>query len=134
MARILIAEDDSHIARVMSIWLARHGHQTTCVATGVQALAHMESNPVDLVISDMNMPELDGLGLVKAIRARKEPAVAATPIIILSARCDQQELTEVLSSYGVRLYPKPFLPSYLVMEIHRCLEVTGEVAAGRNSA
>ena len=64
MAKILIADDDAHIARVMSIWLARHGHHPVCVSNGVQALDVIKSQSVDLVISDMNMPELDGLGFV----------------------------------------------------------------------
>lgn len=122
MAKILIAEDDAHIARVMSIWLTRHGHQTICVSNGREALDLIKLQPVDLVISDMNMPELDGLGFVKALR---EFAGDRLPVIVLSARCDQQELMDALSSYGVTVYPKPFLPSYMVTEIHRQLEVAG---------
>lgn len=119
MANILIADDDAHIARVMSIWLTRHGHTALCAANGRQALDLLKSQPVDMVISDMNMPELDGLGFVKALRAH---AGDRLPVIVLSARCDQQELTDSLSAYGVSVYPKPFLPSHLVTEIHRLLE------------
>jgi DNA-binding response OmpR family regulator len=122
MARILIADDDAHIARVMSIWLTRHGHQAICVSNGRQALDLIKSQPVDMVISDMNMPELDGLGFIKALR---QFAGDRLPVIVLSARCDQQELMEALSSYGVTVYPKPFLPSYMVTEIHRLLENAG---------
>jgi CheY-like chemotaxis protein len=122
MAKILIADDDAHIARVMSIWLTRHGHQSICVSNGRQALEVVKSQPVDMVISDMNMPELDGLGFVKALR---EYSGSRLPVIVLSARCDQQELTDALSSYGVTLYPKPFLPSHMVTEIHRLLGKAG---------
>ena len=127
MARILIADDDAHIARVMSIWLTRHGHQTMCVGNGRQALDLIKTQTVDMVISDMNMPELDGLSFVKALR---EYAGDRLPVIVLSARCDQQELMGALSSYGVKLYPKPFLPSYMVTEIHRLLNSTGLIQAG----
>ena len=127
MARILIADDDAHIARVMSIWLTRHGHQTICVSNGREALDLIKAQPVDMVISDMNMPELDGLGFVKALR---EFAGDRLPVIVLSARCDQQELMDALSSYGVKVYPKPFLPSYIVAEIHRLLESAGMTQAG----
>ena len=119
MARILIADDDAHIARVMSIWLTRHGHQATIVSNGLAAFEVIQRQPVDLVISDMNMPELDGLGLVKALR---EAYGYSIPVVILSARCDQQELIESLAAYGVSVYPKPFLPSYLVAEINRLVE------------
>lgn len=118
MARILIAEDDAHISRVMSIWLTRHGHEAICAADGRQALAAMAATPVDLVISDMNMPTMDGLTFVQELRKVADPRL---PVIILSARCDQQELMDTLSSYSVTVYPKPFLPSYMVGEIHRLL-------------
>jgi DNA-binding response OmpR family regulator len=122
MARILIADDDAHIARVMNIWLTRHGHKAICVANGRQALDTVRAQAVDLVITDMNMPELDGLALVKGLREIKGDGL---PVIVLSARCDQRELMDALSSYGVAVYPKPFLPSYMVTEIHRMLGVAG---------
>lgn len=127
MAKILIADDDAHIARVMSIWLTRHGHTAMCASNGRQALEILKAQSVDLVISDMNMPELDGLGFVKELRAY---AGDRLPVIILSARCDQQELMDALASYGVKVYPKPFLPSYLVTEIHRLLDCAGLAQAG----
>jgi|CXWL01.1.fsa_nt_gi DNA-binding response OmpR family regulator len=127
MAKILIADDDAHIARVMSIWLSRHGHTTLCVSNGRQALDLIKAQPVDMVISDMNMPEMDGLGFVKALR---EFAGDRLPVIVLSARCDQRELMDALSSYGVKVYPKPFLPSYIVAEIHRLLENADVTQAG----
>jgi two-component system chemotaxis response regulator CheY len=102
-------------------------HQTLCVSNGRQALELIQAQPVDMVISDMNMPELDGLGFVKALR---QFAGDRLPVIILSARCDQQELMDALSSYGVKVYPKPFLPSYMVTEIHRLLEGAGMTQAG----
>ncbi len=130
MAKILIADDDAHIARVMSIWLTRHGHQALCVSNGRQALDVIKSKAVDLVISDMNMPELDGLGFVKAVR---ELTGNSLPVVILSARCDQQELMDALAAYGVKVYPKPFLPSYMVTEIHRLLESAGLTQTGSAS-
>ena len=122
MARILIVDDDAHIARVMAIWLTRHGHEALCAPNGAKALELLDTQPVDLVISDMNMPELDGLALTKAIRTACGDGL---PVIVLSARCDQQELMETLAAYGVSVYPKPFLPSYMVGEIHRLLETPG---------
>jgi len=127
MARILIADDDAHIARVMSIWLTRHGHMVACASNGREALDMVKSQPVDLVISDMNMPELDGLGFVRALR---EFAGDRLPVIVLSARCDQEELKAALSSYNVKIYPKPFLPSYLVSEIESLLQPSTITQAG----
>jgi len=122
MANILIADDDAHIARVMSIWLTRHGHTALVVSNGRQALDLLRTRPVDLVITDINMPELDGLSFIRELRRRLGDAL---PVLVLSARCDQEEMIAALSSYGVAVYPKPFLPSYMVAEIHRLLGVAG---------
>ncbi len=118
MARILIADDDAHILRVMSMWLTRHGHETLCASDGHAALELAMSREIDLVISDMNMPRLDGLQLAQAIRERLGSRI---PMLVLTARCDQEELVKALSAHDVQVYPKPFLPSHLVAEISRLL-------------
>jgi len=118
VAKILIADDDAHIARVMSIWLKRHGHETLCASNGRDGIELAVAHGVDLIISDMNMPQLDGLGFAKAVRERLGDHI---PMLVLSARCDQQALMESLAAYGVSVYPKPFLPSHLVAEIGRLL-------------
>ena len=118
MARILVADDDAHIVRVMSIWLTRHGHEVLPVRNGREALDTLRMLPVDLVISDMNMPELDGIGFVKAVR---ENLCRELPIMLLTARCDQDRLGQVLEGYNVRIYSKPFLPSQIVSEINELL-------------
>jgi len=120
MAKILIADDDAHIVGVLSMWLGRHGHEVVTARNGEAALETLDGTSVDLIISDMNMPVLDGVGLAKAVRGK----VGATiPIIVLTARCDQERLNEQLAVYGVRVYPKPFLPSQLVVEINQLLGV-----------
>jgi len=123
MATILIAADDAHIVRVLSMWLGRHGHEVVTARNGEAALETLDGTSVDLIISDMNMPVLDGVGLAKAVRGK---VGAAIPIIVLTARCDQERLNEQLAVYGVRVYPKPVLPSQLVVEINRLLGVVAQ--------
>ena len=123
MATILIADDDAHIVRVLSMWLGRHGHEVVTARNGEAALETLDGTSVDLIISDMNMPVLDGAGLAKAVRGK---VGAAIPIIVLTARCDQERLSEQLAVYGIRVYPKPFLPSQLVVEINRLLGVVAQ--------
>jgi len=123
MATILIADDDAHIVRVLSMWLGRHGHEVVTARNGEAALETLDGTSIDLIISDMNMPVLDGVGLAKAVRGK---VGAAIPIIVLTARCDQERLNEQLAVYGVRVYPKPFLPSQLVVEINRLLGVVAQ--------
>jgi len=118
VANILIADDDPHILRVMSIWLQRHGHQVIHARNGREALEAVDTGQVDLLISDMNMPQLDGIELARRLRQGRGNEI---PILMLTARCDQQDLTDKLSAYSIRVFPKPFLPSQLVSEIERLL-------------
>lgn len=120
MAKILITDDDAHIVRVMSIWLKRQGYDTVTSHNGRDAIEIVEREHVDLVISDMNMPVLDGLGLVREIRKR---GFDDLPVILLTARCDQETLTEQLRAYNAQVAPKPFVPSQLVEQINALLGV-----------
>ena len=120
MSTILIAEDESHISHVLSMWLRQHGFEIRQARNGLEALEYLRNEGIDLLISDMNMPEMDGLQLASAVRTQLRLEI---PIILLSARCDQAELAAELAPFDVRLYPKPFMPSRLVGEIERFLSV-----------
>ena len=118
MARILIAEDEPHILRVMSLWLQRHGHETIEACNGRAALDILEVDQVDLIVSDVNMPDVGGLGLAKAVREEHQLDV---PMVLVTARCDQADMIEAMKPYRVHLFPKPFVPSSLVALIDRLL-------------
>lgn len=128
MAKILIIDDEAHIARVLVLWLKRHNHDVLEAANGVEAIDILGQGSVDMIISDMNMPLLDGLGLVKKVR---EELQLDMPIILLSARCDQSNLAEKLAPYRARLLPKPFVPSRLMADIEETLALA-QVTAKEN--
>lgn len=99
------------------MWLGRHGHEVTIARDGGEALKQVGRHDVDLVISDMNMPVMDGLALAKELRGQGREL----PFVLLTARCDQDALTEQLHRFRINVYPKPFFPSKLVTEINRLL-------------
>ncbi len=116
MARILVVEDDAHILRLLSIWLNRNGHQVVEASDGLQAKEELLRVGFDLVVTDVNMPGLDGISLVRWLRAEHQSEV---PVILLSSRSDQSAIAEELGSLGVRVQPKPFSPSRLMGAIDR---------------
>ena len=118
MATILIADDDPHTVRVMSMWLKRHGHTVLEARDGVEALQVLDNEAVGLIISDINMPSLDGLALLKAVR---EERALDVPFLMLSSRCDQAALARWMEPYRAQLSPKPFVPSRLVADVERML-------------
>ncbi len=118
MAKILIAEDETHILSLMSMWLTKNGHEVIETRNGAEALEAIEAAVPDLILSDMNMPLVTGEELVRAVRQDKK---LSTPILMLSSRCDQTDLAERMKAYDVTLYPKPFIPSQLVAQIDALL-------------
>ena len=118
MARILLAEDEAHIARVLSLWLGRQGHETLEAPNGAVALEILGRERVDLIICDMNMPVVDGAEVARIVR---EELALDMPILMITARCDQAQLAEQMTPLRVKLYPKPFVPSRLLTDIDQML-------------
>lgn len=121
MATILIADDEAHIVRVISMWLTRNGYNVLEAGDGTEALAAIDSETVDLIVSDMNMPGLSGLEFARILREQRHLQI---PFLLLTARCDQERLERLIAPYDVHLYPKPFVPSRLVADIDRMLRST----------
>lgn len=124
MATIVLAEDDLHIIRVVSMWLKQHGHQVFEATNGKRALDLVSTHRPDLLITDVNMPVMDGLELVKTCAAENLPQVG---VVMLTSRCDQAEIIDALAGLKVVFHPKPFSPSRLVDEVEKMLQA-GSVA------
>jgi len=118
MARILIAEDDAHMLRILAIWLKRNGHETFEARNGLLAKEELLRREYDLIVSDVNMPILDGLSLARWLRLEHGRSL---PMIILSSRCDREAMAEQLDALNVLVMPKPFSPSRLAAEVERML-------------
>ncbi len=82
--RILLAEDNVVNQEVAVMTLEHHGHTVTCVGNGVEAVHAVETGSYDLILMDIQMPEMDGVAATKAIRALPG-TVAGVPIIALTA-------------------------------------------------
>ncbi len=119
MARTLVVDDDPHMLRVLSMWLTRNGHQVVEAHNGAEAQRRLDEATVDLIISDVNMPEINGLELVNWVR--EQEFGKELPIVVLSSRCDQELIGAKLKTHGVRVLPKPFSPSRLMVEVDRLL-------------
>ncbi|MBU0641572.1 MAG: response regulator [Planctomycetes bacterium] len=121
MAQIVIAEDQTHIRHLLAMWMSRHGHHVLEAATGAIALDALRANRIDLLITDVNMPQVDGVEL--AGRAF-DACPGLRGVFIVTARCDQQDLLDQLSDPRIRVFPKPFSPSQLLHEVEDALATT----------
>lgn len=105
--RALIAEDDRALADIVRLALGRDGYDVTLAGNGKAALQHAMSTPFDLIVSDYQMPLLNGEQLLTAIRAAGPSQHAA--MILCSAKCyelDSERLRRDLDLAGV--FYKPF--------------------------
>jgi two-component system, OmpR family, KDP operon response regulator KdpE len=101
--RILIVDDESQIARVLRTGLTAHGYETQIASDGALALEIFNDWQPDLVVTDLAMPNMDGLELCKKIRS-----FSAVPIIILSVRGEEKTKVEALDAGADDYITKPF--------------------------
>jgi CheY-like chemotaxis protein len=110
MSRILVAEDDPHILRVISLWLSRQGHEVLEARNGLTARELVQQQRPEILITDINMPGMDGLGLLKQLVQQEH---VPRGIVVLTNRWDHREIGNDLAQWGVRVVPKPFSPTRL---------------------
>jgi DNA-binding response OmpR family regulator len=116
--RILLCDDEIHILRVAEYKLTRAGYDVHCSNNGLEAWEEICRQKPDLLITDCQMPRLDGIGLCKKIR--ENPATSDLPIFMLTAKgfeLSQQELNEQWSVLTI-IY-KPFSPRELLQQVDR---------------
>ena len=89
MATVLIVDDYAPNHRLMRFVLEHHGYAVVTASDGQQALDCLANTPVDLVLTDLTMPKMDGMALTHAIRA--DARIAHIPIIIVTASTREQD-------------------------------------------
>ena len=119
MARILVADDEPDIRRIIGIFLRRVGHEIVEADDGMSAMALMEELRPDAAVVDVVMPGMTGIELTRTIRSL--PHLAPTPIIMLSARTLPYEVEEGMKSGATMYLSKPFSPSTLIAAVNRVL-------------
>jgi PAS domain S-box-containing protein len=120
-ARVLIADDNADMREYLARLLRSAGYRVTTVTDGQAALDAVRADPSDLVISDVMMPRLDGLGLVAALRA--DARTAAVPVLLLSARAGQEASIEGLRAGADDYLVKPFSAADLLARARASVEL-----------
>jgi len=117
--KVLLVEDEDSLRRVVKDLLEREGFTVFEAADGVKALDEIDRQAPDIVVLDLNLPRLDGYGVLSHLRAR--PATANLPVIVLTAKGDEDSEVRVFE-YGASDYlTKPFRPRALSARLHSLL-------------
>lgn len=125
-APILVVDDDAKILALVRTYLEREGFAVVEARDGLAALAAAEAHAPQLVVLDLMLPELDGIGVLKRLRAS-----SAVPVLMLSARGATGDRIAGIAQGADDYLPKPFSPAELVVRVHAILRRSGGEAARR---
>jgi two-component system chemotaxis response regulator CheY len=117
---ILFVEDSNSVRTVMGSTLTREGYNVITACDGQDALTKLDGTKIHLIISDVNMPNMDGLTFVKT--ARQMSGYRFTPIIMLTTETQQEKMEEGKAA-GVKAWiVKPFQPPHLLSAISQLIQ------------
>lgn len=117
---ILLIEDNADAREALELLLEHHGYAVRSTENGVQGLEEAIRRPPDLIITDLMMPKLSGLGLLEQLR--KLPALADIPVIVLSASSDIRDRVDGFELGADDFLAKPVLVDELLARVRRQLQ------------
>lgn len=123
--KILLCDDELHILRAAEFKFSRAGYQVICASNGEEAWSIIEREVPDILVTDCQMPLLNGLDLAR--RIKDHPATNHLPVIMLSAKGFELSAEQLREEYGImKLLCKPFSPRELFGLVENILEGTAE--------
>jgi CheY-like chemotaxis protein len=125
MARILVIEDEAPIRANLLRFLMLEGHELFEAENGQVGLELARKLRPDLILCDMMMPVLDGLGVLEGLRA--DPAIAQTPFILLTAAASREQIEQGLTHGASAYVTKPFILGDVRSLIARHLAAKGSL-------
>ncbi|HXF93714.1 MAG TPA: response regulator [Nitrospiraceae bacterium] len=121
---ILIVDDCATTRRLLSVYLRQEGYDLVHAVNGLDALEKLALRSVDLVITDMNMPQMDGVALARALK--QDPVFKWIPIVMLTTEGEERERQHGLEAGAAAYLIKPVTQEQLAQEVRRTL------TSGRN--
>lgn len=120
MAHLLIVDDSQTIRRMVKVALAPLGLDTLEAASGLEAIEQLAVAPVQLVVLDLNMPDMHGLEVLGFVRSNQK--FRLIPIIVLTTRDDRASRDAAMQAGATRYLTKPFQPQALLAEARQALD------------
>ncbi len=114
---ILIVDDSESIREVVGFTLTNAGHKVQVAVDGVDALRYFDGSKIDLVVTDLHMPNMDGIELIKKVREME--AYKFIPILFLTTESQQTKKEEAKNAGATGWIVKPFVPEKLLAAISK---------------
>ena len=116
---ILVVDDSASLRQVVSIALKGGGYDVIEACDGKDALSKLDGQKIHLIISDVNMPNMDGISFVKA--AKQLPAYKFTPVIMLTTEAGEAKKTEGQAAGAKAWVVKPFQPAQMLTAVSKLI-------------
>ncbi|MCZ2835904.1 response regulator transcription factor [Modestobacter sp. VKM Ac-2985] len=121
MTHVLVVDDDPVIADLVAFRLSRLGLRITVETDGEAGLAAIRQLRPDLVVLDWMMPRMNGLEVCRAVREDPDPALAGTPVLLLTAKAQEPDLERGFAAGATDFVTKPFSTRELVSRVTAAL-------------
>ena len=118
---VLIVEDDPDTAKLVSLYLQRDGHKVLCARDGIEGLRLAREARPDLVVLDLMLPKLNGIGVCRTLRQE-----SSVPIVMVTARVEEEDRLKGLDLGADDYVTKPFSPRELAARIRAVLRRTAK--------
>ncbi|MDB4941281.1 MAG: two-component system response regulator [Labilithrix sp.] len=129
MAEILVVDDSKVMRDMVTACLRPDGNLVVSqAASGLEAIERLSLKAFDLVVLDLNMPDIGGLEVVEFVRAQDK--LARLPILILTTRSEDDSRAKILAAGASRYMTKPFAPEVILAEVRALLETGHASGAG----
>jgi DNA-binding response OmpR family regulator len=112
---ILVADDNADILGLVKAVLERSGYDVVTVSDGAQALASVDERKPDLAVLDITMPEIDGLEVLRCLRA--DTKMSGLPVVLLTAQAQEADVVTGFATGASAYLKKPFSPRELTERV-----------------
>lgn len=117
--RILVVDDSGSMRQVESFVLGNAGYDVIEAVDGKDALGKLEKGPVHLILTDLNMPNLDGVGLIRAVRGHASHRL--TPVVMITTESKDAKKQEGKAAGATGWIVKPFTPEQLLSVVRKVI-------------
>lgn len=116
---VMIVDDCATTRRLVGLYMKQEGYALVQAENGLEALEKLARSPVDLIITDMNMPQMDGVALTRSLK--QDQTLGSIPVLMLTSEDADTERKNGLAAGAAAYLTKPISHHRLVQEVRRLL-------------
>ena len=116
---VLVVDDNESVREVLTIMLSRRGYRCESATNGIEAVEKVRQSDFDAVVTDLQMPEMDGIGLTRELHQH----FSDLPVMIMTGQSDDSLVESAMSAGARGLLSKPFEISELLMRLQKMLHI-----------